>query len=116
MMIVELAHRSNFWLNVFPAKDGVSAVQSPRRIMTGQPVGCNLHCQLEFGEHAQVHESHDNSMLTRTTSTIALRPTGNAQGGHCFMSLTAGKRLNRCAWTALPMPREVIERVHALAE
>jgi hypothetical protein len=31
------------------------------------------------------------------------------------MSLTTGKRLNRYAWTALPMPGEVIERVHALA-
>jgi hypothetical protein len=115
IMIVELVHGRNFWLNMFPANDGVSAVQSPRRIMTGQQADYLVHCQLEFGEYVQVHESHDNSMLTRTTGAIALRPTGNAQGGYYFMSLTTGKRLNRYAWTALPMPGEVIERVHALA-
>jgi hypothetical protein len=75
-----------------------------------------LHCQLEFGEYVQVHESHDNSMLTRTTGAIALRPTGNAQGGYFFMSLTTGKRLARYAWTALPMPGEVIVHVHSLAQ
>jgi hypothetical protein len=36
VMIVELVHSSNYWLNMFPANDGVSTVQSPRRILTGQ--------------------------------------------------------------------------------
>jgi hypothetical protein len=115
LMIVELVHSSNFWLNMFPAHDGVSAVQSPRRILTGQQGDYELHCQLEFGKYVQVHESHNNSMLTRTTGAIALRPTGNIQGGFYFMSLTTGKRLTRYAWTPLPMPGEVITRVHALA-
>jgi hypothetical protein len=67
MMIVELVHGRVCRLNSFPSEDGVLAVQSPRRIMTGQQVDCGLHCQLDFGEHAQVHESHDNSMLSLTT-------------------------------------------------
>ena len=54
-------------------------------------------------------------MATRTTGAIALRPTGNAHGGYYFLSLTTGRRLNRNSWTALPMPAEVIERVHTLA-
>jgi hypothetical protein len=83
--------------------------------MTGQYGDYNLHCRLQFGEYAQVHESHDNSMLWRTTGATALRPTGNIQGGYYFMSLTTGKRLSRKAWTALPMPGEVIDRVHVLA-
>jgi hypothetical protein len=115
VMIVELVHASNYWLNMFPANDGVSATQSPRRIMTGQVGDYKIHGQLQFGEYAQVHESHDNSMASRTTGAIALRPTGNVQGGYCFMSLSSGKRLNRYAWTSLPMPGEVIDRVHALA-
>lgn len=115
IMIVELVHASNYWLNMFPAKDGVSAIQSPRRILTGQVGDYNLHCQLQFGEYAQVHESHDNTMMARTTGAIALRPTGNVQGGYYFLSLSSGKRLNRYAWTALPMPEEVINRVHVLA-
>jgi hypothetical protein len=116
LMIVELVHSSNFWLNMFPANDGVSAVQSPRRILTGPTGDYALHCQLEFGEYAQVHESHDNSMLTHTTGAIALRPTGNIQGGYYFMSLTTAKRLTRYAWTPLPIPGEVIERVHVLSQ
>jgi hypothetical protein len=115
MMIVELVHGRVCWLNSFLANDGVSAVQSPRRIMTSQQADHGLHCQLHFGEHAQVHELHDNSMSSQTTGAIALPPTGNVQGGCCFMSLNAGRRLNRCAWTPLPMPGEVIDRVHALA-
>ena len=31
------------------------------------------------------------------------------------MSLTSGQRINRYAWTALPMPGEVIERVELLS-
>jgi hypothetical protein len=115
VMIVEMVHASNFWLNMFPAGDGVSATQSPRQIMTGQQCDYKLHCKVQFGEYVQVHESHDNSMLTRTTGAIALRPTGNIQGGYFFMSLTTGKRINRLSWTPLPMPGEVIERVHVLA-
>jgi len=91
MMIVEMVHSSNYWLNMFPANDGVSATQSPRRIMTGQSSDYLLHCKLQYGEYAQVHESHDNSMDTRTTGAIALRPTGNIQGGFYFMSLLTGK-------------------------
>jgi hypothetical protein len=115
LMIVEMVHASNYRLNMFPSNDGVSAVQSPRRIMTGQYGDYDLHCQLQFGEYVQAHESHGNSMMSRTTGAIALRLTGNIQGGYYFMSLTTGKRLNRSAWTPLPMPGEVIDRVHMLA-
>jgi len=115
-MMVEMVRASCFWLNMFPAHDGVSNRWSPRQIMTGQCSDYNLQCQLEFGEYAQVHESHNNSMLTRTTGAIAMRPSGNLQGGYFFLSLTTGRVLNRNAWTVLPMPAEVIERVEQLAQ
>ena len=54
-------------------------------------------------------------MATRTTGALALRPTGNAQGGYYFFSLSTGRILNRNRWTPLPMPAEVIDRVHTLA-
>ncbi|KAI2495309.1 hypothetical protein MHU86_19208 [Fragilaria crotonensis] len=54
-------------------------------------------------------------MTPRTTGAIALRPTGNAQGGHYFYSLTTGKRLHRTQWTELPIPADVIDRVHRLS-
>jgi hypothetical protein len=54
-------------------------------------------------------------MDTRAVGGIALRPTGNAQGGYFFFSLATGRRLNRNSWTELPMPSDVIAWVHKLA-
>ena len=54
-------------------------------------------------------------MAARTIGAIALCPTGNTQGGYFFFSLTTGRVLNRGRWTSLPMPNEVIDRVHRMA-
>eukprot|EP00978_Attheya_sp_CCMP212_P043978 scaffold296403_cov24-Attheya_sp.AAC.1 len=54
-------------------------------------------------------------MATRTTGALALRPTGNEEGGYFFLSLTFGRRINRSNWTVLPIPEDVISRVHVLA-
>jgi hypothetical protein len=114
-MIVEMVSHSVFWLNSFPALDGISRTLSPRAIVTGSNVTYDRHCRLEFGAYVQTHEEHDNTMLPRTIGAIALRPTGNAQGGYYFLSLSSGRRLHRNRWTELPMPADVIDRVHALA-
>jgi hypothetical protein len=114
-MIIELVYYSTFWLNSFPAEGGVSDTLSPRAIVTGMQLDYNKHCRLEYGTYVQTHEEHDNSMATRTTGAIALRPTGNMQGGYYFLSLTTGRVLNRNHWTPLPMPADVIDRIHVLA-
>ena len=114
-MIIEIVYHSVFWLNSFPAEGGISPKLSPHAIVIGTLIDYNKHCKLEFGTYVQVHEEHDNSMATRTTGAIALRPTGNEQGGYYFYSLTSGRVLNRNHWTALPMPAEVIDQVHVLA-
>jgi hypothetical protein len=114
-MIIEMVSRSVFWLNMFLPMDGVSTTISPRGLMVGLNIDYNKHCRLEFGEYAQVHEEHVNSMVTRTTGAIALWLTGNPQGGYYFLSLLTGRRLNCKHWTSLPMPAEVIDRVHVLA-
>jgi len=46
---------------------------------------------------------------------IDLCPTRNENGGHYFFSLHSGKRINRYAWTQLPITNEVIEQLHGLA-
>jgi hypothetical protein len=104
-----------FWLNAFPCTKGVSNTMSPHTIMTGKAIDYHRHCKIMFGTYAQVHEDHDKSMQARTTGAIALRPTGNDQGGFYFMSLTTGKVLNRNHWHELPMPQDVVKRVHDLA-
>ncbi len=115
VMLVELVIAQVFWLNTFPPDDGVSKTLSPRALIAGTEIDYSHHCKLEFGAYVQTHEDHDNTMQARTTGAIALRPTGNSQGGYYFMSLSSGRRLNRSHWTELPMPQEVIDRVHILA-
>ena len=112
---IELIYYCVFWLNSFPAEGGISDTMSPRSIIVGSVVDYTNHCKIEFGTYVQTHEAHDNTMLPRTTGAIALRPTGNAQGGHYFYSLTTGRRLNRNHWTVLPMPADVITRIHRLS-
>ena len=114
-MLVELVYFCIFWLNSFPAKDGISDTLSPRSIVYGTHIDFTKHAKLQFGEYVQAHEEHDNTMATRTTGAIALRPTGNAQGGYYLYNLSTGKVLNRNHWTPLPMPADVIDRVHVLA-
>ena len=45
---------------------------------------------------------------------LALRPTGNTQGGFYFLSLSTGQVLNRFRVTALPMPDHVVDQVHRM--
>ncbi len=83
--------------------------------MTGIKIDFNKQIRAEFGEYVQVHEEHDNTMQAGTTGAIATKPTGNAQGGFWFYSLTTGRMLDRRQWTRLPVPQDVIERITVLA-
>ena len=110
-----MLYAANYWLHMFPRKGGISQTMSPRTLLTGLTMNYNRHCQLEFSEYVQTHEEHDNSLNPRTIGALALRPTGNIQGGYFFFSLTTGKVINRMRWTTLPMPKEVINRVERMA-
>ena len=114
-MVAELIYSCVFWLNSFPARDGVSDTLSPRAIVTGSEIDFNKHCKLEFGAYVQAHKEHNNTIATQITGAIALCLTGNAQGGYFLYSLSTGRVLNRNNWTALPMPQDVIACVHTLA-
>jgi hypothetical protein len=115
-IIIEMVYSRIFWLNMFPHNDRVYNTISPRSLIIGLHVDYLKHCRLEFGTYIQVHKDHANTMTTRTTGAITLGPTGNAQGGYHFYSLvTTGRKLNQQHWTELPMPQEVICRVHVLA-
>ena len=114
---MELVSSCVLWMNVCPSKSGVSDAMSPRNIITGLMIDYNKHFKLQFGEYVQTCYSHDK--ITGTALTIgylALRPTINYQGGYYFYILSTGmeKNLNLC--TPLPMPDDVISRIHALAQ
>ena len=115
-LVIEMVYSAVFWLNVFSPAGTVAQGLSPRELLTGKSVDFNKHCKFEFGEYVQTHEATDNTMRARTISALALRPTGNEQGGHFFLSLVTGRRLNRLHATSLPMPVDVITRVHEMAK
>ena len=114
-LIVEMGKASVFWLNSVPQKNGLNSELSPRTIVTGQKLDFKRHCRFQFGQYVQTHEEHNNSMSPRTVGALALCPTGNAQGSYYFMSLSTGRVLNRLRGTPLPMPDDVIDRVHRMA-
>ena len=115
-LLVEIVYAQVFWLNSFPSDSGISRLQSPRMLVTGNGIDYNLHCKLECGSYVQTHEDHNNNMAPRTIGALALRPTGNVQGGFYFYNLTTGCIISRRSWNSLPMPVEVIHAVHELAE
>ena len=130
-LVIEMAKTAIFWLNAFPVVGGASGNRSPRTILTGQKVDykrhCRFqfgeyqkvdykrHCRFQFGEYTQTHEEHNNSMNPRTVGALALRPVGNGQGSFYFLSISTGRVLNRLHATALPMPNDIIEKIHRMA-
>ena len=63
---------------------------SPCQIVTGITGNCNKHYRLQFGDYAQVHEAHYNTMQEQATRAVSLRPTGNTQGAYLFMITATG--------------------------
>ena len=53
-------------------------------------------------------------MVTQIFGFIDPCATGNSQGGQYFISLDNGGGIHRNIWTDLPMPSELIDRVHVL--
>ena len=115
-LLMEIVYAQVFWLNAFPSANGISKTSSPCSIVTGSGIDYNLHCKLECGSYVQTHENHSNNMEPHMIGELALRPTGNVQGGFYFYNLATGCVISRRQWTCLPMPAEVIDTAHTLAE
>jgi hypothetical protein len=110
-----MAKHAVYWLNAFPHLNGVSNNLSPCTIISGQTVDFNRHCKYELRQYVQTHKQHDNStMVPGTIGALAMHPAGNAQGNYYFISLSTGQIVNHAHATKLPMPNDVIKRVHAL--
>jgi hypothetical protein len=59
-MTVELVYASVFWLNMFPATNGVSNTISPRGLISDLKLYYGKHCRIKFGVYVQHHgQSHD---------------------------------------------------------
>ena len=114
-MIIDLIAASVFWFHDLPHHDGILTTMSPRDIITGMTLDYNRHCKHQYSDYVQTHEQHNSTMSPQKIGDIALRPTGNEQGGHYCMSLNKGRLLNSNNSTPLPMPTKVIDHVHRIA-
>ena len=114
-LVIEMTKTAVFWLNAFPVMGGASQDLSPHTILTGQRVDYKHHCHFQFREYAQTHEEHNNSMNPRTVGALALCPVENGQGSFYFLSIATGRILNRLHAMALPMPDNVIDKIHRMA-
>ena len=117
-MTVELVYCQIYWYNFTIPYDYVSDRIGPGTIVLGRTYDYNkiLGPGTLFGEYVQTHEDTDNTMRERTVGAITLRPSGNMQGCFYYYSLATGRRLHRRKCTPLPMPKEVIDRIHSIAE
>jgi hypothetical protein len=70
-------------------------------------------CRLPFGRYCEFHNepTPTNSMVSCSTPTIVLGPTGNLQGTYKFFSLAMGKKVKQRAFMLYPMPDLVIRKV-----
>ena len=114
-IIIELVAVSVFWFHAFPHHDSISTTISPREIITDMTLDYNHHCKQQYDDYVQTHDQHENTMSLQTIGAHALRPTGNELGGHYFMSLKIGRRLNRNNSMPLPIPIEFIDHVHRIS-
>ena len=114
--VIKLTKTPVFWLSAFSVMGGASQDLSPHTILMGQQVDYKCHCRFQFREYAQTHEEHNNSMNQRTVGALALCPVGNGQGSFNFLSIATGRILNQLHATALPMPDNVINKIHRMAQ
>ena len=117
-MVIELVYCQIYWHNFTIPADYISDRLGPAAIVLGRTYDYNSLCGpgTLFGEYVQTHESTDNTMRERTVGAITLRPSGNVQGSYYYYSLTTGRRLHRRKCTPIPMPQEVVDRVHSIAQ
>ena len=84
-MFVELVALVIFWLNARPPSPSVVGNLGPSQTITIIIMDYTKHCRLQFVKYSQFHEFKNTTMQEQTNGSIALRPTGNAQGA-CWNS------------------------------
>jgi hypothetical protein len=99
-----------FGLNCAPRRT-MSEYISPFEAVTGRKPDVKRDLALSFGQYVEIHERHDiiNDMKSRTSSALALYPTGNQQGQWAFWKLDTNEVVTRTYWDPLPMPTAVVK-------
>ena len=119
-VVIPMVGHSSEMGNLFPNKQGISSVYSPRQILTGKSVSYE-QVKTPFGSYCIAHhQPGDTSIATmnpRGIDALYLGPIlENSQGGHRFLNLTTWQQFTRQHFTVVPMPQHVIDRIEARAE
>ena len=115
VMTTNLVKSVVMWLNAFPSTSGISRDVSPASIVEGRSKPNMNIARVPFGSYAICYTKTTNTMKSRAIRGIALMES-NETGGHYFMNLTSGKKVNCFKWEELPIDDEVISRVNKLAK
>ena len=116
--IIQLVLDVTAKLDLFPAKQGISQMYSPRQILTGKVLDYK-HLLYTFGSFCLAHDRPEpsNNNEPRGLECLYMRPIlDNSTGGHIFLDLHSWRLITRQHLTVLPMPDRVIEIVHAKAK
>ena len=114
MLVILLIGAVLFWLNCIPTK---FTNYSPARIMKDRVIDYKIHCKHQFGEYVQVvMKSTSLIEVERTVDALAAYPTGNEQGTWRYYNITTGKPISHKKGTNVPVPEQLPDRIHALAE
>ena len=117
-MKIEFIYFVTLWLNVFPVKSGVCETFSPREILLRWRMDAKKHCRVLPGSYCEVHDEPNltNTTVSRTHKGISLGPTGNLQGSVKFYCLNTFRVLKQRAFTEIPMPTAVIDKVDKIGK
>lgn len=104
-------------LNLFPAKNGVSAYFSPREIMHSVPLDYEKQCKFPMFSYVEASDEPSplNSMSARTISCLYIRPTSSSQSGHELLNLNTNQIITRRNIEVLPMPESIIQKIDGLS-
>ena len=113
-----MAKSAVFWLNALPVHSGMSCTISPQVLMPGTSINFTKQCRTEFGTYAETYEKTIPYISTQfwTKPAICLGPAGKFQGSYWFPNLRTGRLIKHRSFIPLPIPSQVIERIHEIAE
>ncbi len=100
-------------------KNCVSCLFNPHTVVIRWKLDFSHHSWAKIGAYAQVYldtTPHNFSNLPCAASALVLGPTANVWGTYMFYNLNTGWQLVASQFTVVPMPQDVIDWVHAIAD
>ena len=112
-----LIHHLITLVNLSVHPNSVFPYLSPATIIIGHTFDAYIHCRVKFGLYCQAFDEPsplNSTVKPRTLDTLALRPTGNRQGGYYFLHIIIWSLIESSKWTVIPIPEHIISLVNEL--